>query len=295
MLYYWRSRRRKITGTGDENTMAKILQCGSCRETMDITDLLAGDTVQCPECGQTARVPSGNTSIRTKTVSAPIPAVPAPSGGNRVGSSPRIQRARERSRSGTMPAPQQQKSHGGLFVGLGIGVLGIVIVVILFTMKGREEETVARAKTPPAPKGPTTVTFNPNLPQGDGKPIVLRDGSKGDAKPTTLSRPTESADNANWALLMNQLRPGGGFEQLDRPEGVAFQKVKSFGPPAYPKLIAFIEDEDPTIAIAAVAVLNALTGREEPLPKGVNKAKCKAEWEEWLKKAPAPKPDEPKK
>src|SRR5690242_19907918 len=140
--------------------MAKILQCGSCHETMDITDLSAGSTVQCPECGQTARVPSGNTSLRTKTVSAPIPAVPAPSSGNRVGSSPRIQRARERSRSGTMPAPQQQKSHGGLFVGLGIGVLGIVIVVILFTMKGKEEETAARAKTPSAPKGPTTVTFN---------------------------------------------------------------------------------------------------------------------------------------
>jgi predicted RNA-binding Zn-ribbon protein involved in translation (DUF1610 family) len=60
--------------------MAKILQCGSCRETMDITDLEAGSTVQCPECGQPARVPSGNTSIRTKPVSAPIPASPAPSG-----------------------------------------------------------------------------------------------------------------------------------------------------------------------------------------------------------------------
>lgn len=277
--------------------MAKILQCGSCRETMDITDLEAGSTVQCPECGQTARVPSGNTSIRTKTVSAPIPAAPAPSGGARAGSSPRNQRVRERGRSGTMPAPQpQSSSHGGLFVGLGIGVLGIVIVVILFAMKDKDEDTVARSKTPPAPKGPTTVTFNPNLPQGDGKPIVLRDGSKGDAKPTTLSRPAESADNANWALLMNQLRPGGGFEHLDRPEGEAFQKVKSFGPPAYPKLISFIEDEDPTIGIAAVAVLNALTGRDEPLPKGVNKAKCKAEWEEWLKKAaPAPKPEEAKK
>ena len=65
---------------------------------------------------------------------------------------------------------------------------------------------------------------------------------------------------------------------------------------AYPKLIAFIDDEDTAIGTAAVAVLNALTGRDEPLPKGVNKGKIKAEWEEWLKNsAGTAKPDAPKK
>lgn len=279
--------------------MAKILQCSGCQETMDITGLAAGSTVECPECAQNSVVPSGNTSMRTKTVSAPIPAAaPArpPSGALRVGSSPRIQRPRDRSRSGTMPVPPQNPaSHGGLFVGLGIGVLGVIIVVILFTMKGKEEETAARAKIPPTPKGATTVTFNPNLPPGSGKPLVLGEGSKGEPKLTTLAKPAENVDTVNWKQLMEQLRPGGGFEHLDRPEGAAFQKVKSFGPAAYPKLIAFIDDEEPAFCTAAVAVLNALTGRDEPLPKAVNKAKSKAEWEEWFNKPVAPKPDEAKK
>ena len=170
-----------------------------------------------------------------------------------------------------------------------------MIVVILFTMKGQNQDEGPRAKTPPPAKGPNTVTFNPTLPGQTDKPIVLKSG-EAEPKATVISKPAESADNVNWAQLMQQLRPGGGFEHLDRPEGVAFQKVKSFGPAAYPKLVAFIDDEDTAIGTAAVAVLNALTGRDEPLPKGVNKGKIKAEWEAWLKNpAPPAKADEPKK
>jgi hypothetical protein len=181
-------------------------------------------------------------------------------------------------------------------IGLGIGVLGIAIVAILFTMREQhQQDDTPRTRAPIGQKGPTTVTFSPTLPPSSDKPIVLGEGNKGEGKTTVLSRPPESADNVNWAQLMQQLRPGGGFEQLDRPEGVAFQKVKTFGPAAYPKLIAFIDDEDTAIGTAAVAVLNALTGRDEPLPKGVNKGKIKAEWEEWLKNAPTAKPAEPKK
>ena len=72
---------------------------------------------------------------------------------------------------------------------------------------------------------------------------------------------------------------------VDRPEGVAFQKVKTFGKAAYPKLISYIDAEDTMVGRGAVAALNALTGRDGDLPKGVNKAKIKAEWEEWLKTA----------
>jgi ribosomal protein S27E len=279
--------------------MAKILQCPGCKQGMDVTAVQAGVTVQCPECGQQLRVPSGNTSIRTKTVSAPIAATrPSSSPQVRAGSSPRNPRVGGgRSRSGTMPAaPPAPKSQGGLFVGLGIGVLGIVIVIIVFTMKGQNQDETPKVKGPAAPKGPGSVTFNPTLPPNPDKPIVLGEGNKGEPKTTQLSRPAETADNVNWPQLMQQLRPAGGFDHQDRPEGVAFQKVKNLGPAAYPKLVAFIDDEDTAIGIAAVAVLNALTGRDEPLPKGVNKGKVKAEWEAWLKNPPPPaKPDEPKK
>jgi hypothetical protein len=274
--------------------MAKILQCPSCHSTMDVTDVAPGSAVECPECAHNCNVPSGNTSVRTKTVSAPIPAAPTrPASHTQLRAGPS---ARSRSRSGTMPLPPQQpKSQSGLFIGLGIGVLGIAIVAILFTMREQhQQDDYSRAK-PPSQKGPNTVTFSPTLPPSSDKPIVLGEGNKGEPRTTTLSRPAENADNVNWAQLMQQLRPGGGFDNLDRPEGVAFQKVKTFGPAAYPKLIAFIDDEDTAIGTAAVAVLNALTGRDEPLPKGVNKGKIKAEWEEWLKNAPTAKPEAPKK
>ena len=79
--------------------------------------------------------------------------------------------------------------------------------------------------------------------------------------------------------------------------GVAFQKVKSFGKAAYPHLVKYIylnDEQEPTISTAAVAVLNALTGRDTTLPKAVNRAKVKAEWEEWLKTAGDAKPATPK-
>jgi hypothetical protein len=82
---------------------------------------------------------------------------------------------------------------------------------------------------------------------------------------------------------MGQLRPAGGFDQEDRPEAAAFRQVKSFGKAAYPHLVKYIDDEDSAIGTAAVVVLNTLTGRDSPLPKGANKDKVKAEWEEWLK------------
>jgi hypothetical protein len=243
---------------------------------MDVTSVSPGTTVRCPDCGQTAKVPADNTALRAKTVSAPIPPpapVPAPrGGGTRVGRRP----------SGTQPTQAPPKSNAGLFVGLGIGAVAVIAVIAFFLMKETPQEPPPRVSQAPS-KEP--VVFKPNLPPSSDKPIVLGSGSSGkeEPKPTPVAQKAENVDNANWDVIMRDLRPGGGFEHLDRPEGVAFQKVKGFGKAAYPKLIKFIDDEEPAIAIAAVAVLNALTGRDSPLPKGVTKAKIKAEWDEWLK------------
>jgi len=268
--------------------MAKILKCPRCQSSMDVTSVSPGSTVRCPDCGQMARVPTGATSLAVKTVSAPIPAsAPAPAARERG------TRIRERGRSsGTNPTLPPEKSSSGLFIGLGIGAVAVIAVVVAFTMKGNDEP-------PPraiAPKETGPVVFQPKLPPSSDKPLVLGAGTtnKDEPKPTQISKPAENADNVNWDSLIRELRSGGGFDHPDRPEGVAFAKVKSFGKAAYPKLIAFIDHEQPEFGIAAVAVLNALTGRDSALPKGVTKGKIKAEWEEWLKSADAAKPDAPK-
>jgi len=269
--------------------MAKILKCPRCRQSMDVTCDCGGSTVRCPDCGQMARVPTGGTSVAVKTVSAPIPASQAAPAARERGT-----RIRERNRSsGTIPVPPPQKSsQGGLFIGLGIGAVAVIAVIVFFTMKSHEELPAPPKATGPKETG--TVTFAPKLPPSSDKPIVLGSGDKGDVKPTQISKPSENVDNVNWDALMRDLRPGGGFEHEDRPEGVAYKKVKSFGKAAYPKLIGYIDAEEPAVAVAAVAVLNSLTGRDSAYPKGVNKSKIKAEWEEWLKSADASKPDAPK-
>ncbi|RPH48442.1 MAG: hypothetical protein EHM91_04335 [Planctomycetota bacterium] len=271
--------------------MATILKCPRCQQVMDVTAISPGSTVRCPDCGQNAKVPAGSTNLAVKTVSAPIPppqTLPTAQG--------RGTRVRGRS-SGTVPAQHlpKESSNSGLFIGLGIGAVAVIAVVVAFTM----------GNTPPPEPPPRMastsrepVVFKPNLPASSDKPIVLGSGSGGKDEPkaTQISKPAETVDNVNWDAIIRDLRSGGGFDHADRPEGVAFQKVKAFGKAAYPKLIKYIDDEQPEFGIAAVAVLNALTGRDSPLPKGVTKGKIKGEWEEWQKAdgAAAPKPDAPK-
>jgi hypothetical protein len=85
---------------------------------------------------------------------------------------------------------------------------------------------------------------------------------------------------------MTTLRAGGAFDDLSRPEGVAFKRVKDMGKDAYPHLIRYIDHEDPLLGRAAVAVLNALTNQNKPLPNEGTKVKIKAEWEAWVKGNP---------
>lgn len=94
----------------------------------------------------------------------------------------------------------------------------------------------------------------------------------------------EDPARADWPKLMEMLRPGGGYDDPKRPEGLAFAKVKAMGPGAYPYLVRHIDDEDIMIARAAVRVLNELTGQNRPLPTEATKGQARQEWEIWLKR-----------
>jgi hypothetical protein len=98
--------------------------------------------------------------------------------------------------------------------------------------------------------------------------------------PWRAKRPAECG---SWPSLMADLRPGGGFDDLQRPEGRAFARVKAMGPVAYPHLARYIDHEDVALGRAAVAVLNALTGRNAPLPASTNGALRRRQWEAWIR------------
>jgi hypothetical protein len=97
----------------------------------------------------------------------------------------------------------------------------------------------------------------------------------------------ENPSKANWDDLMKDLRAGGAFDAMDRPEGKAFARVKAMGPGAYEYLAKYVDNEDPLLGRAAVTVLNTLTGRSAPMPTEGNRAAQRSEWEAYAKKAVA--------
>jgi hypothetical protein len=55
--------------------VAKLIKCPRCQSKIDVTDLSAGSTVRCTDCGAMVRIPTGNTG---KHSAVPPPAAPAP-------------------------------------------------------------------------------------------------------------------------------------------------------------------------------------------------------------------------
>lgn len=118
--------------------------------------------------------------------------------------------------------------------------------------------------------------------QRNRQEIAERGGKGGGAENARVVG--EDPARADWPKLMEMLRPGGGFDDPKRPEGLAFAKVKAMGPGAYPYLVRHIDDADIMIARAAVRVLNELTGQNRPLPTEATKGQARQEWEVWLKR-----------
>jgi len=94
-----------------------------------------------------------------------------------------------------------------------------------------------------------------------------------------------NAASEDWAKTLADCR-SGGFANSNNPEYYIFQRVKSMGKSAYPKLVEFIDNEDATIGRTAVLMLIELTGRTDAtfrVNEG-NKAQIKADWAEYIKK-----------
>ena len=94
-----------------------------------------------------------------------------------------------------------------------------------------------------------------------------------------------NAASEDWAKTLAECR-SGGFTNSSNPEYYHFQRVKSMGKSAYPKLVEFIDNEDNTIGKAAVLLLIELTGRSDASSRvnDSNKAQLKADWAEYIKK-----------
>jgi hypothetical protein len=94
-----------------------------------------------------------------------------------------------------------------------------------------------------------------------------------------------NAASEDWPRTLAECR-SGGFANPNTPEHWHFERVKSMGKSAYPKLVEFIDNEDSTIGKAAVLLLIELTGRTDATSRvnDGNKAQIKADWAEYIKK-----------
>jgi len=94
-----------------------------------------------------------------------------------------------------------------------------------------------------------------------------------------------NAASEDWPKTLAECR-SGGFANSNNPEYYHYQRVKSMGKSAYPKLVEFIDNEDSTIGKAAVLLLIELTGRSDASARvnDGNKAQVKADWAEYIKK-----------
>jgi hypothetical protein len=113
--------------------------------------------------------------------------------------------------------------------------------------------------------------------------IAARGGKGGDRESARVVG--EDPARAKWDELMGSLRAGGGaFDDVTRPEGMAFQKVKNMGEGAYPYLVKYVDNEDILLAKAACRVLNMLMGKDVPMPTEATRGQVKTQWENLIKK-----------
>jgi len=249
--------------------MAKMFKCPRCPAEIDASTVSPGSSVRCTGCGALIRIPTGNTSLRTKAVNPPA-AVPAERP-TEVRS--RSSRGTDVRRGGTRVVAK--KSNTGLIVGISVAAIFIIVLVALM-MTGKKPEPEAApvaARPKEAPKPAAAMPAPAPVPAPAAMP----------EKPPDTPRPAPSSRGSDWDQIMKNLRAGGGFDDMTRPEGATFARVKSMGKDAYPQLVRYIDNEDIMLGKAAVAVLNELTGQKKPAPREDTKAKVKEEWEAWIK------------
>ena len=246
--------------------MARIVKCPKCGTQVDAANMPPASTVPCANCGTLMRIPTGS--------SAQHPAATPPQAPEQK----KATKVRQRGGGSRGGRVARKKSNSGLVIGLSLGGLALVIVVAVVAANsgGSGQATPNNSSSASAPNPAPPPQQQPAAPA----PAPANPDTNPPPKPKPMA--TRNPETANWPKLMRMLRPGGGFDAMDRPEGQAFKIVKSMGKGAYPHLVKYLGDEDITLARAAVAVLNELTGRNSKLPNEITRPQIKSDWEKWL-------------
>lgn len=217
--------------------MAKLIKCPRCQSQFDGTNVPAGSTTRCPDCGGLVRIPSGSTGPvpqATAPDEAPAPASKKARPGRQTALFRKMQGVRapgDRSplRGGGYADARAGTRHnkGGsnpmLVIGAAVGALALVVVLIVVANK---KGTAAVSKTPaPSPvvyQEPEPVEAAPDA--SDTKPKKgpsLRKDEKGAYQASATYEP--------GARKMSRAQGGEAEQKLDAAKVTEYEGLASAG------------------------------------------------------------------
>jgi hypothetical protein len=282
---------------------------------MDVGEAQPGTVVGCPGCQVKIRIPTGKTGkMPAVTTPAPAPApqvapskpmAAAPSRARRrlgSGSTTKMRAAtRMRGRAGAAGAggeedeeggygvPEKKKSNTPLIVGIVAGAVILVGVIIIIVASGPKKTANYAQKTvsdePPAAKpasdpNPLPPPPTPNVgenPAGDPTD-ALRDKIRGASGAKGREWWDKTVDGLKMCGIKNQDPLFWEFENdIDPTCKMAFDNVKRMGTNAYPYLLVYLTDSDPSRASGAGACLFTLANKPARRVKPGNAAAIQGE------------------
>ena len=245
--------------------MARLMKCPRCTTVMDVSAYPPEKLVVCHGCRAQVRVPHPPLELMLAEPAPRTSRAAAPRGGGRTPLFRKMSAARGPGGGrATFEAPEGPRAAGPLAVGLGVLIAAGVLAAVALARSSpppdvaRRRPEASRAR-PPVPVAPETV-----------RPAVA----------------AAEIGPGGWDRTMEDLRAGGGFDDPGCPAGAAFERVRNLGREAYRPLIGYLGHDDIGLARAAVAVLNALTGRAGRLPNQASREAVRQDWEAWLSGVP---------
>ncbi len=146
--------------------MANLIKCTACPFHLDATGMSPGSVLQCPNCGASVKIPTGQTGKMPAAkpaipVAQPVqPAAKAPTGVRRAatGTTPVFKKAAGSKSMGRRSAedrPVQKKNNTPIIIGVVVGLVAVGGIIVFMTTGNKPSGPIAKKKVEEPVEPPT--------------------------------------------------------------------------------------------------------------------------------------------